>query len=192
MMHADRTNRVILGLLGLLLLAAGTAGILAGTDVLGATVDHQHLTANPVAEFIGTNSVWFWPVAAVIGVIVALLALRWLITVLMPARRAATIVVPGDRSAGSTTLESRALSDALTAEVETYRGVRSARAWVDGNPSDPRLNLAVGIDEDADLVVLRHRIETEGLTHARQALDRPDLPIRLEMNVTGHQSSRVG
>jgi hypothetical protein len=192
MMHADRTSRALLGLLGLLLLAAGVAGLLAGTDVFGRTVDRRHLNANPVAGFIETNTVWFWPVAAVLGVVVAVLALRWLITVLMPAPRAANIVVPGDRSAGGTTLESRAFSDALTTEVETYRGVRTARAWVDGTPTDPRLNLAVGLDEDADLVALRHRVEAEGLTHARQALDRPDLPIRLEMTVTAHRSSRVG
>jgi hypothetical protein len=191
-MHADRTNRTVLGLLGLLLLAAGVAGVLAGTDIFGRAVNRRHLLANPVAGFVGDNSVWFWPAVALVGAIIALLGLRWLIAVLTPAPRTGTIVIPGDRSTGRTTLESGALSDALTSEVGTYRGVHSARAWVDGTPTDPRLNLAVGIDENADLVALNHRIDTAALAHARQALESPDLPVRLEMSITTHQTSRLG
>lgn len=191
-MGGDRTNRTVLGLLGLLLLAAGVAGVLAGTDFFGRGADHRHLLANPVAGFIGDNRVWFWPVFALVGAIIGLLALRWLIAVLTPAPRTSIIVIPGDRSAGRTTVKSGALSDALTSEVATYRGVHSARVWVDGTPTAPRLNLAVGIDENGDLVALCQRIETEALAHARGALDRPDLPVHLEMTVTAHQSRRVG
>jgi MFS family permease len=191
MMHADRTSRWVLGLLGLLLLAAGIAGLLAGTGVFGGTDDQDHLLANPIAEFIGDNSMWFWPVVALVCAIIAVLALLWLIAVLTPAPRTGTLLIPGDRSAGRTTLKSGALTDALTSEVAAYRGVHSARAWVDGAPTTPRLNLAIGIDENADLVMLRHRIETEALARARQALDSSDLPIHLEMSITAHRASRV-
>jgi hypothetical protein len=41
-------------------------------------------------------------------------------------------------------------------------------------PTDPRLNLAVGIDDEADLVALRHRIETEApTTPAKPSTARP-------------------
>jgi hypothetical protein len=69
--------------------------------------------------------------------------------------------------------------------------VHSARSWVAGTAINPRLTLAVGIDENADLVQLRHRIETEAIAHARQALDSPDLPVHLKMTITAHRASRV-
>jgi hypothetical protein len=189
-MHADRANRFLLALLGLLLLAAGTTALLAGTDVFGRTVDRRGLLDNPVTGFVGDNT-WFWPVAAVAAVVVALLALRWLITVLTPAPRAGNIAIAGDRSAGRTTLSAGALDDALTTEIETYRGVHTARARVYGDPGNPRLDVTIGLDQDADLTALRHRVETEALAHARQVLDDPDLPIGLEFTVTRHHTARV-
>jgi len=190
-MHADRTNRVLLALLGLLLFAAGAAGLLAGTDVFADDLDRRRLLDNPVARFVGDNSAWFWPVAALVAAILALLALRWFLAVLSPAPRAGDVLISGDRSAGRTTLRSGALSDALASELETYRGVHAARVRVSGTPTDPSLDITVRTTEDADLARLRHRIETEALTHARQALDAPRLPVRLDLTATDHRSSRV-
>jgi hypothetical protein len=130
-------------------------------------------------------------VAAVVAVILALLALRWLIAVLSPAPHARNIVIAGDHSTGRTTLTAGALDDALTADIETYRGVHSARARVYGDSSAPRLHVTVGLDRDADLAALRHRIETSALEHARHALDEPQLPIRLELAVTRYRTGRV-
>jgi hypothetical protein len=190
-MHADRTNRAVLALLGLLLSVGGTLGVLAGTDILGRDADRR-LADHPVAGFIGDNSVWFWPAAALAAALLALLALRWLIAVLSPAPRAGDITIRGDRSAGRTTLRSAALSDALATELQTYRGVHVAHVRVSGTPTDPGLDIAVGTTEDADLAQLRQRIEAEALTHARAALDTPRLPIRLDLTTTDHRSSRVG
>jgi hypothetical protein len=190
-MHADRTNRALLALFGLLLLAGGVAGLLAGADAFGDGLDHRHLLDNPAAGFIGDNSAWFWPVTALAAAILALLALRWLLAVLSPAPRAADVAIRGDRSAGRTTLRSGALSDALATELETYRGVHAARVRVSGTPTDPSLDVTVRTTEDADLGRLRHRIETEALSHARQALDTPGLPIRLDLTTTDNRASRV-
>jgi hypothetical protein len=190
-MHADRANRVVLALLGLLLLASGTLGVLAGTEVLGRGLDRRLLLDNPVAGFIGDNGVWFWPAAAMAAALLALLALRWLIAVLSPAPHIEDIAIRGDRSAGRTSLRSGALGEALTTELETYRGVHAAYVRVSGTPTDPSLDIAVRTTENADLAQLRHRIDTEALTHARQALDTPQLPIRLDLTTTDHRSRRV-
>ena len=190
-MHADRTNRVVLALLGVLLFAGGTLGVLAGTEALGRDLDRRRLLDNPVARFIGDNSGWFWPAAALGAALLALLGLRWLVAVLSPAPRAGDIVIRSDRSAGRTTLRPGALGDALATELQTYRGVHAARVRVSGTPTDPGLEVAVRTTEDADLAQLRHRIETEALIHTRQALDAPQLPIRLDLTTTDHRSSRV-
>jgi hypothetical protein len=190
-MYADRTTRALLTLLGVALLAAGTAGILAGADVFGHHLGDRHLTDNPIARYPGDNHVWFWPVAALAGVLAALFALRWLIAVLTPRPRAGDITIGTDRPAGSTLLDADALADAVTAEINSYRGIDTSRATVYGNPVDPRLAITVRSDDDADIAALRQRIEDGVLAHVRQALDRPDLPIILNITVGNRQSSRV-
>ena len=189
-MHADRTNRTLLTLLGLLLLAAGVAGILAGIDTFGHQVANRHLLANSLARYIGDNSAWFWPIAAVAATLLALLALRWLFAVLRPEPRTGDIHIAAAPGTGYTTLDSGALRDALTAEIETYRGVDNAHIRVLGTPDAPRLAVTVRATDDSDLVALRRRLETQALQHARQALDSPHLPIQLNLAVT-NQTSRV-
>jgi hypothetical protein len=190
-MRPDRTNRILLILLALILLAAGIAGILAGADVFGRHVDRRHLTDNPVSRYIGHHSVWFWPVVALAGVIVALLALRWLIAVLTPPPRAGDITIPTDRTVGRTALDSNALTDAVTDEIDSYRGVDTSHAKVYGGPADPQLAITVSTASDADIAEIRRRIEDGALAHTRQALDRPDLPITLDITLGNRQLSRV-
>jgi hypothetical protein len=190
-MYADRTSRALLTLLGVALLAAGTAGILAGADVFGHHLGDRHLTDNPIARYLGDNNDWFWPVAALAGVLAALLALRWLVAVLTPRPRVGDIAIDTDRPAGSTLLDADALADVVTAEINSYRGIDTSRAKVYGSPVDPRLAITVRSDDDADIAALRQRIENGVLTHVRQALDRPDLPIILNITVGNRQSSRV-
>jgi hypothetical protein len=190
-MYADRTTRALLTLLGVALLVAGVAGVLAGTDVIGNHLGDRHLTDNLIVRYLGDNSVWFWPVAALAGVLAALLALRWLIAVLTPRPRAGAIIIGTDRSPGLTTLDGGALADAVTAEINSYRGIDTSHAKVYGSPTDPRLTIAVRSDDDADLAALRQRIEDQALAHVRQALDRPDLPVALTIAVGNHRSSRV-
>ena len=47
------------------------------------------------------------------------------------------------------------------------------------------------LEESADLVALRQRIETEALTHARQALGNLSLPAQLDLTITARRASRV-
>ena len=190
-MYADRTTRALLTLLGVVLLVAGTAGILAGADVFGHHLADRHLTDNPIARYLGDNNDWFWPVAALAGVLAALLALRWLVAVLTPRPRVGDIAIDTDRPAGSTLLDADALADVVTAEINSYRGIDTSRAKVYGSPVDPRLAITVRSDDDADIAALRQRIEDGVLAHVRHALDRPDLPIILDITVGNHQSSRV-
>lgn len=190
-MYADRTNRALLTLLGVVLLTAGTAGILAGTDVLGHHLPDRYLTDNLITRYIGDNSVWFWPVAALTGVIGAVLALRWLIAVLTPPPRAGDITIAGDRSRGTTALDAGALTDAVTTEINSYRGIDTSHARMYGSPNDPHLAIAVRTGGDADIAAIRHHIEDDALAHVRHALDRPDLPITLDIMVGKRPMSRV-
>ncbi len=187
-MHADRTNRIILLLLALLLIAAGLGAGAASIGVFGSATRHSPLTANPAGNFIGAQGGWLWPAAAAILV---LLALRWLLALLFSTDRSGDLLIHPGSPAGRTTLATGALTEAVVEEIESYRGVNSARARLLGEPDDPELVVSATLEETADLAALRQRIETGALTHARSAVGNPSLPAQLDLTVTTKRSTRV-
>jgi hypothetical protein len=184
-MHADRTNRIMLTLFGLLLLFTGVAGLVTSVGGFGKTFSHRALFENRVSRWIGDHGHWLWPLAGILGLVVALLALRWLVALLFSGDRAGDLYIKTeDRRAGRTTLRPGALSDAISTEIESYRGVDTAKARVLGDPGDPHLAIAVTANADANVAALRHRLETGALSHARQALGVPHLPIQLDLDLS--------
>ncbi|MDQ6938112.1 MAG: alkaline shock response membrane anchor protein AmaP [Actinomycetota bacterium] len=191
-MHADRTNRTALTAFAVLLVAAGVAALMASVGAFGRDFAKKPLFANQVSEYIGRHGSWIWAAAAVLALLVALLALRWIATLLLSTDRAGDIAVAGDRARGVSLVRPGAISTALTAELNTYHGVDSAKARVLGDSTAPRLVVAVVATRNADLTRLRRRIESVALVHARTALDDPALPIQLDLAVTTSTSARVG
>ncbi|HEY5354623.1 MAG TPA: alkaline shock response membrane anchor protein AmaP [Streptosporangiaceae bacterium] len=190
-MHADRTNRTMMVLFGLLLIAVGLDAGAASIGAYGTHTQHSLLMANPTGHFIGSNGAWLWPVAAVAALIIALLALRWLLALLFSTDRSGDLVIRSSSGAGRTTLANGALTDAVVGEIEGYRGVNSARARLIGDAEDPELVVTAGLEESADFTALRQRIETEALTHARQALGNMALPTQLDLTISTKKASRV-
>jgi hypothetical protein len=190
-MHADRTNRGMLILFALVLIAAGVVGGLAGFGALGPVTKHGTLVSNRVGAYFGRHGDWLWPAVAVAAAVVALLALRWLLALLFSTDRSGDLPLTGDRSAGRTTLSAAALTGAVTSEVAGYPGVHAARARLIGDPLAPTLVVTATLEESADLAALRRRIEANAVRHARQALDKPDLPVRLDLTVTDRQAQRA-
>lgn len=182
-MHADRANRVLLTLFGLLVLVTGAAGMVTSVGVFGQTLAHHSLFANRVSAYIGGHS-WVWYAAAGLCLIILLAALRWIVALLVSTDRAGDIPVPVAAREGTTILRPAALTDALNREIGAYHGVETVRGRVIGGDGDPEIVLAVTAGQAADLRALYQRIETEALAHARQALDKPDLAIQLDLAVS--------
>jgi hypothetical protein len=180
-MHADRTNRAALTLLGLLLLAAGGAGMTASTGVFGAAFSRRTLFVNPASSYIGQHGGWLWPAIAGGCLLLALACLWWILALLASTDRAGDLTIPGDTGRGTTILHPAAVTDALTREISAYHGVDAAKGRIIGDSRDPQIVLTVSPSTAADLPALHHRIETEALAHARQALDKPALPIQLDL-----------
>lgn len=180
-MHADRINRVMLTLFGLLVLAAGGTAMAGSTGLFGESVPRQTLLANRVSAYFGSHGGWLWPAVAVGCVLVGLACLRWMLTLLASTDRAGDIVIGSSTDEGTTILRPVALVDALTSEVGAYHGVDSAKGRIIGDGRDPEVVLTVITGHAADLQALHHRIETEAFAHVRQATGNPSLPIQLEL-----------
>ncbi len=190
-MHADKTNRTMLLVFALLVLLSGVGALLLSVGVFGTARSHQTLFANGFSQFVGRNGKWLWVLAAIAAVLVVLLALRWILVLLTSTDRVSELSVPGQKRAGRTVVRSAALSTALTTEIETYRGVESARARVIGDAAAPELVVTVTLMRSADLTAVRERIENEALAHARQALGEPELPIQLDLAGGSKAAQRV-
>jgi len=186
--HADRINRLIMIVLGAIFLAIGGAIIAANTGVFASGFPQRTLLENPAVQWIGGHSTWFWPIAAAAATLLGVLALLWLITVLRGPPKAREISIDGS---ARTTVGSTALRDALTNEIQSYRGVDAAKVRVYGDPVQPRLGVKVNLTADARVAEVRNRIEQQALAHARAALDAPGLPLTLDLGVSGKSSPRV-
>jgi hypothetical protein len=183
-MHADRTNRFALTLFGLLVLLIGAAGLSTSVGLFGHTFSRHTLFANRVSTYIGQHGGWVWPAAAGVSLIIALIALRWILALLVSTDRAGDIPIPVATSDGTTILRPAAVTGALTREISTYHGVDNAHGRIIGDGAAPEIVLEVTARQGADLHALYQRIEEEAFAHARQALDKESLPIKLDLDVS--------
>lgn len=178
--QATRVNRVLLGLLGLLLLAAGLTGLATGLGLVGP--DRVRDRVIDAAVTGATASGWFRGGLALAAAVVAVLALLWLVSQLR-TDRVRNLDLEPDRSRGRTLLHTRAVSDAVTDEVEAYRGVSGAHAHVHGDAANPELVLRTVLDGRVAARDVAERVASDAVPHTRHALDAPDLPVRVEMRL---------
>jgi uncharacterized membrane protein len=198
-MHADRTNRFMLSLIGLIALLLGVGGLLAAGGVFGHHFQHSQLVANRLSRYVGNHGVWLWPAIAAVTLVLVLLALVWMLRLLFSTDRASGVNIAtagkpkqDGQTAGRTTMAATAMSQAVASEIETYHGVSSAKARILGDPQDPTLAIEVTASRQSELRQLIERIEAGAITHARSALERSDLPVRLDIAVTDKSVSRAG
>lgn len=177
---ADRLNRIVVFLLGLLCLAAGVVIFVRSFGGFGDDRAQAPLITERTSSFVDRNDVWFWWVVAAVALLLALLALRWLLAQLRTDRMG-HVDLESDPRRGATTLHSGAVTNAVCEEIESYRGVRSAKARLLDAKRQPDLVIEVALDGRADIAATRARIENEAIAHTRQAMDRPDLSVQLTL-----------
>ena len=186
---AARLHRLLLLLLAVLLLAAGVLVLLTGLGIFGNRLSHQALFDNAISRYVGDHGLWLWPVLAVAGLLLAYLALRWFLT-LFHLAGVPRVDLTTRGAAGRTEVDSASVTAAVTTQVQQYRDVTSATAQVQGTADDPHLAMTVTATADADLTLLRQRIEAEALADLRRALQRPDITVRLDLKVSSKTAAR--
>jgi hypothetical protein len=179
-------NRVLLALIGLILLAAGAFAILENTGVL-TLVDRESALAPGTAR----PPTWVLYTTAAAGVVVALLALRWLLTQLTPTTKNRTWQLEEHAEHGGTELSTATATVPFVADMTACPGVHTARAALSGPGQSPRLAVVVGIEQDASVDDVRSYLGTHALPRLRQALDLAELPTTVEFRFTTKAGARV-
>ena len=182
---ANAANRSRLLLLGLVLLIGGLAGLAVSYGFLGKSLRHKPVFGTRVHDLAAHD--WFWIIVAVAAVIVALLALEWLLRQ-FGSDRVGDVQVESDRTHGRTVLSSSAVTSAVADEVSGYRGVDRASAHLRGSGRAPTLVLRATLDDAADIGAVRDQVVAGAVTHARRVLDDPELPARVEFRLGGHDT----
>ncbi|WP_227983613.1 alkaline shock response membrane anchor protein AmaP [Nocardia spumae] len=173
-----RLNRLLLAVFGLVAILVGAYAIAAYAGEL-SWVDRD----TPLVPGTAEPPSWVFVVVVVAAVIVALAALRWLAAQFarLPSRMRWHIGTVSN--AGETMLDSSTVAAAVVADVESYDGVRSARASVSGPARTPKLHLVVTADPDADLTVVRGRILDDAASRLARALQVDAVPVSLELRL---------
>ena len=177
--RAGVVNRVVLAALGLLLLAAGGLGIARGVGAFGEKRESSPLFPERVYTF-PVDRPWFW--WAVIGVLllIALLALAWLLSQLKVNRPATRLDQTTDARDGYTTLHAGALTKAVEEDALGIPGVAKASANVHDRKRQ-ELSLSVDLAASADIDAVRARLESEVVARLREAVSNPDFPVHIEL-----------
>lgn len=165
----DRLNSAILTLLALVLLGVGAYGLARGYGAFGDRRADDPILGDDLRDAVTRNGDWFWPVAAVVALLLAWLGLRWLLAQLSTPT-VSRLPVRAD-GPGRTELVGAGATAALSRDIETYPGVRSARARLVGDDPVPEVEITVDVHDGADVPAVRRRIEEHALTRFRSALE---------------------
>lgn len=187
--RTNRLNRLMLGVVGVILVLAGAGGVLLSTGIFGAPRRHRSIMDPHVLAVLDRDQRWIWWVIGAVALVLAIAALYWLV-VQLRVERIGAVELDSDRL-GDSMIAASALTDAVRAEVETLPEVERARARLMRGRDDPELILSVWLREGVDLAALRSVLEAQVLAHARQALGRDRLRTWLRVEVDAARRERV-
>jgi hypothetical protein len=180
-MNVNAINRAVLSILGLLLVAVGGLGLAVGAGAFGSDRATRPVLHQSVRGYPDTHA-WFWWAVAGACLLIALLALWWLL-IQLHSDRTTRIDRTTDARDGYTVVHAGALSDAAAEDARRISGVAGASAHVSERPQ--RLIMRVDLADHADIGAVRDRLEQDTVPNVRAALDEEALPVDIELRPSG-------
>lgn len=184
----DRANRILLGLLGLALLAGGALGLARSLGWIAGSTNEPVLPAGTVLTI--SDEWWFWPAVAAVCLALVLLCLWWLLAQVR-SDRVRQLEVDPTRTGGETWLRSGAVEQAVVDEVEGITGVRGARMALLGSPEQHRHRLVVDLTDRADVDAVRDQLTTRIIPDVRHSLDFEDPQLEIELVLAPGERRRL-
>ncbi|MER6348377.1 alkaline shock response membrane anchor protein AmaP [Streptomyces sp. NPDC001595] len=186
-------NRVLLGLVGLVLLVLGGSVLAVG---LGAPSPswwiHQsrHDVLLSYAERTRwRDEGWWWPTVIAALAVLLLLALWWLTAVLRRRRLTEVLVDTGDGEGAL--LRGRALENVLETEAAEPDGVARAHARLTGRRTAPASRVRLMLEPHVDPRAALQHLTGQALTHARESAGLDRLPTEVRLRGVKHGAERV-
>ncbi|MFF4524799.1 alkaline shock response membrane anchor protein AmaP [Streptomyces bluensis] len=186
-------NRVLLGLVGLVLVVAGGSVLAVGLGVKPPSWWVYHgrhdvlLSAAARTRWRGES--WWWPTVIAVLAAVLLLALWWLSAELRRHRLGEVLVDTGDGEGAL--LRGRALEGALSGEAGQLDGVERAQVRLTGRRSAPEARVRVLLQPHVAPGDALRRLAAEAVAHARDSAGLAALPAEVRMRGTSHRADRV-
>ncbi|MEU0225921.1 alkaline shock response membrane anchor protein AmaP [Streptomyces sp. NPDC006284] len=186
-------DRVLLGLVGLVLVALGGSVLAIG---LGATAPSWWLHEGPHDVLLSTaertrwrDAGWWWPVVIAVLAVLLLLALWWLVAVLRRRRLGEVLVDTGDGEGA--VLRGRALEAALAEEAGRMDGVERAKVRLVGRRDAPATRVRLLLAPHVDPGTALDDLTTRALSHARTSASLRALPSEVHLQGVRHRAERV-
>jgi hypothetical protein len=187
--RAAGAQRTLVGLIGLLSLAAGAAALVVGFGLLGANRATRSVLDPILLDTLRAYPTFARGVAIVSGVVLLILGLLWALRALAPERRPNLLL---DHSPDlRLEISASAIADAVRADAETITGVSRARARMVGATANPVLRLDLWLEDGTDVRDVYRELDTGVLTCARDSLGVESLPTAIRIELDAAAAPRV-
>jgi hypothetical protein len=192
-------NRVMLGLLGLVLLVVGLSVLVGSLNLQkrwNFTMPHWWpftgpkdvlLTAHDRTRYRSDG--WWWPVVIAVLAILLLIGLWWLFAQAR-SRRVRQIRVDSGDGQGAL-LRGRAVESVLASESEEYNGVAWSGARLVGKRGNPSARLVLGLEPYATPHEVVAGLDASVLVRARTSAGLEELPAEARLRAVRHRARRV-
>ncbi|MGV9697525.1 alkaline shock response membrane anchor protein AmaP [Streptomyces sp. NPDC003470] len=186
-------DRVLLGLVGLVLIAVGGAVLAVSYGVSPPSWwvhqgPHDVLLSN-AERTRWRGSGWWWPVVIAALAVLLLLALWWLVAVLRRRRLSEVLVRTGDGEGA--VLRGRALEGVLAQETDRVDGVERVGVRLTGRRDAPRARVRLLLAPHVDPGTALDDLTAHALTHARDSAGLAALPAEVRLHGVKHHAERV-
>ncbi|MFI7411405.1 alkaline shock response membrane anchor protein AmaP [Streptomyces sp. NPDC049627] len=186
-------NRVLIGLVGLVLLVIGGSVLAVGLGLQPPSWwihDSRHDVLLSDAERTRwRDDGWWWPTVFAVLAVLVLLALWWLTANLRRRRLTEVLVDTGDGEGAL--LRGRALENVLANEAAAMEGVHRAQVHLRGRRSAPETRVRLLLEPHVDPGTALNDLTAQALTHARNSAGLAALPTEVRLKGVKHRAERV-
>ncbi|MFD4559817.1 alkaline shock response membrane anchor protein AmaP [Streptomyces sp. NPDC058469] len=186
-------NRVVIGVVGLVLLVLGGSVLAVGLGVKPPSwwiYDGRHdVLLSDARRTRWRGDGWWWPTVLAALAVLVLLALWWLVAVLRRRRLTEVAVSTGDGEGAL--LRGRALEGVLATDAGALEGVAHAHVRLAGSRTAPEVRVQLQLEPHVDPGVALDHLTANALTHARDSAGLEALPTEVRLTGVKHRAERV-
>jgi hypothetical protein len=192
--RADRVDRTVLTIGGLAATGAGVAALAAGAGAFGAGTADRPVLNTGLRDALDTNG-GLIGAAAIVGLLVlAGLAVLWLVHLLRPAPQSDDLMLRSTTTDGqvdgTTTLDPSALTDAVTRQLCSLREVVDATVRIpDRRPVE--VHALVTVVDETDTKALVRSVLDEVRAPVLHVTGLDDVRFLIELRPTDQRAPRV-